>query len=363
MKKKIIIILAVLLLIGGGVYYFTSGKKNNPGNSATTAKAVIMDLEEAITATGRIEALASVDVKSEVSGKILSVRVKENDRVEKGDMIAEIDATGARLSFKEAEANYLTAKESLERQKKLFAEAFITKSQIEQTQAQFDISEARYMNARDQYEKTTVFAPVSGVVVKKYVESGNVITSGVSSLSAGTNLVTIADLSRKFVRAKLDEVDIGKIRKEQAAEITCDAFRGVVFQGKIIDVAPMAAIEQNLAFFDVLVEVFDRKNLLKINMSADVKILISRAEDAVCVPLEALKGRKDDYFLRVKENKRFKKVSVKTGLENDTYIQIVEGIEEDDEVMLKEARAEEKKQGGLPFAGGGMPRTGGGRPH
>ncbi len=339
-NKKLIVGITVVLLILGLVYWKIRSSRNQREKNIQTVTVKRMTLKEELAATGRIQALKSVDVKSEVSGKIINLKVDEGDYVKKGDLIAQLDSTEAELNYRKAESNYLTAKANFERQKVLFEKEFVTRGQLEAAENTFKQAESDYPSAKENTDKTSIYAPKSGQVIKKYLEEGNVIASGASFVSSGNNIFTIADVTHKYVETEVDEVDIGDIREGTPALITVDAYPTKNFSGKVTRVSPMATVEQNLTFFNVKVEIFDSSNLLRVNMSADVKIIPKKKENALAIPLEVLKGKKNDYYVMVKRNPgKFEKQSIKIGIENDKYVEIVEGLNENDEILVKELTA------------------------
>lgn len=335
-RKKLIILITLIILILCVVYWRVASVRKQQQKDIQTVTAKRMTLKEELTATGRIQALKSVDVKSEVSGKIVSLKVDEGVYVKKGDLLAQLDSTEAELNYRKAESNYLTAKANLDRQKVLFDKEFVTRGQLEAAENTFKQTESDYLSAKEMLDKTSIYAPMSGQVIKKYLEEGNVIASGASFVSSGNNIFTVADVTHKYVETQVDEVDIGDIREGTPALITVDAYPDKNFTGKVTQISPMASIEQNLTFFDVKIEIFDPANLLRVNMSADVKIIPKKKENALAIPLEVLKGKKNEYYVLVKKNPgKFEKQDIKIGIENDKYVEVVEGLKENDEILLK----------------------------
>ncbi|HCJ66901.1 MAG TPA: hypothetical protein DHV62_06130, partial [Elusimicrobia bacterium] len=182
-RKKLILLSALIILISGTVYWRIASSRKQREKNIQTVTVKRMTLKEELAATGRIQALKSVDVKSEVSGKIISLKVDEGDYVKKGDLIAQLDSTEAELNYRKAESNYLTAKANLERQKVLFEKEFVTRGQLESAENSFKQAESDYLSAKENIDKTSIYAPMSGQVIKKYLEEGNVIASGASFVS------------------------------------------------------------------------------------------------------------------------------------------------------------------------------------
>ena len=118
--------------------------------------------------------------------------------------------------------------------------------------------------SKERLEETDIYAPISGVIIQKLVEEGQIISSGVSNVSGGTALAEIADMSRIFIIADVDETDIGDIREGQKVDVTADAFYGKIFKGKVLSIGPKGVVENSITIFKVKIEILGQgKNVLK----------------------------------------------------------------------------------------------------
>jgi len=118
--------------------------------------------------------------------------------------------------------------------------------------------------SKERLEETDIYAPISGVIIQKLVEEGQIISSGVSNVSGGTALAEIADMSRIFIIADVDETDIGDIREGQKVDVTADAFYGKIFKGKVLSIGPKGVVENSITIFKVKIEIKGQgKNILK----------------------------------------------------------------------------------------------------
>ncbi|MFQ6617640.1 MAG: efflux RND transporter periplasmic adaptor subunit, partial [Fidelibacterota bacterium] len=145
----------------------------------------------------------------------------------------------------------------------------------------------------EKLKDTVVRSPMEGIILKKNVEEGQIISSGISSYTGGTLLAVVADINKVNIKADVDEVDIGKIRRGQKAKVVPDAFPDDVFYGQVIRVSPQAKIEQNVTTFEVTVEVENRYGKLKSGMNATVDITIADKKDVLLLPNEAIRDFRD----------------------------------------------------------------------
>ena len=205
-------------------------------------------------------------------------------------------ADAALADYQRAQAEVLQAASRLKQAQAEQINNGIRLTQIAQARAQTARSEASYKNANDQYKDTTVAAPTDGVVLKKYLEEGTLISSGMSFNSAGTAIVQMGDTSRMYVDVQVDETDIASIEMDQKVDVTFDSYATAPFEGKVIKVDPQAVVESNVTTFHVRVEVdnSDMKfKLLKPGMNATCEFIINRKENVVAVPNEAIKTEAD----------------------------------------------------------------------
>ncbi len=328
--KKLGWILIVLLLAGAAAWYWSSanGAEEIPPETTLVTRGT---LELTAAASGTVEPQLQVDVKSRASGEVIEVTVKEGDRVEAGQLLVRLDPsdeernvqnaeaslTSALSRLSQAEASLASARTSLtqdrdrfERRRAAFTAGLVsgedlqsyritsensartvTQREADVRSAGADVEKARLTieDYRKRLEETIIKAPVSGTVLAVNVEKGTIVSSGISNVGGGTTLLTMADLSRLFVLAKLDEADIGSVKLGQEARMTVDAFSNRVFRGVVERITPLGISTSNVVTFDVRIEITDpASRLLLPGMTADVEIVTSRDEGVLLLPSAAV---------------------------------------------------------------------------
>ncbi len=267
----------------------------------------IRDISVSAQAAGVIEPDTTVEVKSKASGEILDIRVQTGDRVERGALMVRVDQRIPRNSLLQSEAGLEVALARLanaEAQKRRSDELYETQSI---TQAEYEDTLLDYANAkaalvqaqvavendRIAMDDTDVLAPISGTIIAKNVERGQVISSPTRDVSGGTVLLTMADLSLVQVRTLVDETDIGKIRPGLHATVSVASYPNQPFEGDVLKIEPMAETQQNVTMFPVLIRIPNTDGLLRPGMNAEVEINIGSREGVLSVPNAALRTDRD----------------------------------------------------------------------
>jgi HlyD family secretion protein len=265
-----------------------------------TRRTIVIDAE----ATGSVEPITVVEVKSKASGLITKMPVETATLVKPGDLLVQIDTRDVQNQYNQAEADLKAAQAKLqvsEAQKKrsdeLFKARVITSQEFENASLDLENSKAAVIRsaanldlAKQRLEDATVTAPSAGTILTKTVSLGQVITSATSSATGGTTLLTMADLGKVRVRALFNETDIGQVRPGQTAVVTIDAYPDRRFQGVVEKIEPNATIQQNVTMFPVLVTLDNGESLLKPGMNGEVSVLIDQVNDVLAVPNDALKN-------------------------------------------------------------------------
>lgn len=317
-KKKWIGILVVLLALGGVAFMKAKNSKTDPKAENTPfrlGKVQAEDLQVSVREVGVVDPVTKVDVKSAVSGRVISLKVREGALVKQGDVLAEIEPdvnqaqslSDVQASVKDAELKLQDAERDFTMQKALFDQGLLGSdayraSEIRRDQAQENLRAAqmRYQIVEDRgipisgnasSQNARVTSPMTGVVIKKGVELGETVTSGVSSFNAGTVIFTVADLKSLIIRVNLNEVDIAKVHVGQPVRITLDAYPQKIFNGKVTFVAPAAELVEKIKVFRIEVTLDELEDAFKTGMSANVEILGAKRDKAVSIPLEALQKR------------------------------------------------------------------------
>ncbi len=302
---KIAVWVVILVAVAGAGWWYFSGSEETSANTEAflrTAVAEKGNLVVSISATGRIDPIEQVEVKSKASGEIITLPIEVGDIVNKGDLIARLDSTTAQNEFDQASADYEVAKvtveqrqKELKRQESLFAKELAAENLVddarlayEQANAQLVRAKAALSTAKERLEDTEIHSPIHGVVLTRPVEVGQIISSGTTTVTGGSLLCTIANMSKVYVVADVDETDIGKVEVGMPAAINADAFPDMNLKGQVLRIAPLAKIEQNVTMFEVTTLVDNGEGLLKSGMNATVEVVMARADDALLVPAKAI---------------------------------------------------------------------------
>ncbi|MEO8448265.1 MAG: efflux RND transporter periplasmic adaptor subunit [Gemmatimonadota bacterium] len=258
-------------------------------------------------ATGHIQPDTVVEVKSKASGEILDMRVETGSMVKRGTLLVRVDQRTPRNTVNQAEADLDVAKARLAnaesqrtRADELYKSQSITEQEHENAVLQVANGKAEVVrgqvaveNARIAMEDTDVLAPISGTVIAKNVERGQVISSPTKDVGGGTVLLKMADLELVQVRTLVDETDIGKIKPGLRATVTVDAYPNQPFDGQVLKIEPQAETQNNVTMFPVLIRIQNQNGLLKPGMNADVNIHIGRRDSVLAIPNAALRTQRD----------------------------------------------------------------------
>jgi len=258
-------------------------------------------------ASGVIQPDTTVEVKSKASGEILELMVETGQVVDRGTLMVKVDQRTPRNTLAQAEAQLDVAKARLqnaELQRNRANELYQSKSITQQEQetatlnyatAKADVVGAQVAveNAKIKMADTDVRAPITGTIIKKNVERGQVISSPTNDVGGGTVLLQMADLNLVQVRALVDETDIGKIKAGLRVTVTVDAYPNSPFEGEVIKVEPQAETQQNVTMFPVIVGIQNRDGRLRPGMNTEVEIHVGQRDSVLAVPNAALRTQKD----------------------------------------------------------------------
>lgn len=317
MRTKVLAASSVTVVIIGGALLMARGSKDGVANPAQLpfrmGKVQQQDLQVSVREVGAVDPYTKVDVKSAVSGRIVGLKVQEGVAVHAGQVLAEVEPdvdqaqslSDVRGSLTSADIKFKDAQRIFNTQKALYDQGLIgsqalkdASTQLDLAKEGFDAAKTRYQivedrgipisgNASTQIARVT--SPMNGVVIKRGVELGDTITSGVSSFNAGTVVYTVADLKSLIIRVNLNEVDIAKVAVGQPVRITLDAFPQKTYTGKVRFVAPAAKLQDNKTkTFEVQVAINELNGDFRTGMSANVEILGEKRAEALSIPLEAL---------------------------------------------------------------------------
>ncbi|MHB1050319.1 MAG: efflux RND transporter periplasmic adaptor subunit [Bacteroidota bacterium] len=299
MRKIIIISLIVVLATAGGWYYWSSDSSSGKIDYRIE-KVTKGDIQVVVTATGTLSAVRTVQVGSQVSGILSKINVDFNDKVTKGQIVAQIDPTFLEASVRDAEASLQRARAQLNKSKRSYErirtlmkkdlssaadyDAAIT--EYESSQASYKQTEAQLERAKINLRYATIKSPIDGVVISRAVDVGQTVAA---SLSAPTLFTIANDLTKMQVQTSVDEADIGKVEKNQEVTFTVDAYPEQTFKGMVRQVRLSPKVEQNVVNYTVIIDVPNEELKLMPGMTATVTIMINKKDNVVKVPTLALR--------------------------------------------------------------------------
>ncbi len=337
------------------------------------------DIVTAVTATGTVNAVTSINVGTQVSGRITKLFVDYNSPVKKGELIALIDPALFQAQRDQARANLANAKANLDRAaateadakrtwdryRNLFGRDLVAKSQMDAAETGYLTSAASTVAAGTQVDQasaalrlaetnlvyTKIVSPVDGVVISRNVDVGQTVAA---SFQTPTLFVIAADLTKMQIDSSVDEADVSNVKVGQDADFTVDAYPDVTFKGTVFQVRNAAVTVQNVVTYDVVVQVDNRDMKLKPGMTAEVSIITSVVRDVLRIPNGALRFRPAEKgkpavaergpAVWILENKRPRRVPVTISFSDGTYTELVAGNLKVGEPVIIEALAKPSSQ-------------------
>jgi HlyD family secretion protein len=393
-NRKLYIIVGVvvlLVLVGGGIAIANSGgTKIDPSKLGKVEQG---DLAKSVVATGKIEPITKITIKSKASGIVKRLLVDAGDSVKAGQIMAELDkeeiqarvrAAQAALAASEAnlkasEADFQRSEvdaqgpevpllqRAYERAKKMASEGVVSQAALDDAQrayetavnkrdmarANLSVSKAKIAQAKAQVEQnraalaqneeelrnSTIVAPIDGIVLARNVEVGDAVSSILILGSGATSIFDMGDTKEVFVRGKVDESDIGKVYLGQTARIKVESFKDKTFDGKVTKISPMGTEKDNVTTFEVRVSITNATGELKANMTANAEVILEEHKNVLFIPEGALIYDKDKKASvevpdpKAPEGKR--KVAVTVGISNGSKTELLSGLKKDQEVILQ----------------------------
>jgi HlyD family secretion protein len=299
-KRTILVAGAVLLAAGCN----RTKQQSIPIESAAVERrTIVVDAQ----ATGTVEPINVVEVKSKSSGQITQMPVEVGSTVKPGDLLVQLDTRDVRNQYDQANADLRAAQARLEiaeaqrtRTQELFNQRIITSQELEASNLEFANATSQVVRARasldlaqQRLDEATVRAPVVGTVIEKPVSLGQVIASATGSASGGTTILRMADLNKVRVRALVNETDIGQVRPGQQARVIVDAYPERPFMGSVEKIEPQAVVQQSVTMFPVLVSVSNVDGLLMPGMNGEVSMIIDTRTDVLAVPSDAVRNMRE----------------------------------------------------------------------
>jgi HlyD family secretion protein len=383
--------LVVAVILGVAVAARGSSTKLEPSQ---LAKAENGDIAKSVVATGKVQPITKVEVKSKASGIVTRLDTDINAQVKQGQVLAQLDQieilaqVGAqRAQLAAAESNARAAAAAIEYDKvnaeapdlpmykhtydralqmskdgvvsqqalddaqqkylaaantrdKAVAQISVDNSKLHQAQAQVEQAQSSLKQLEEQLSYTTITSPMDGVILSRDVELGDAVSSILVMGSTATLVMTIGDVRQVYVQGKVDESDIGKVYLGQTARIKVESFKDKTFLGKVTRIAPLGVEKDNVTTFEVRVSIDNPGGELKANMTANAEILLEEHKNVLTVPEQAVIYDKDrNASVEVpdaNQKKGRRKVDIKAGISNGTKTEVLAGLKSGDTVILQQ---------------------------
>ncbi len=395
-KRKLWLWAGVVAVIIAALFGVTVAARGNGTKiePSQLAKAERGDIARSVVATGKVQPITKVEVKSKASGIVTRLSTDINAHVRQGQLLAQLDqeeildqvaAQKALLAAAESNSRAAAAaidydrvsaqapdlpmyKHTLDRaqqmstagvvsqqalddaqQKYLFAantrdkavsQISVDSSKLRQAQAQVAQAQASLKQLQDQLSYTIITSPMDGVVLSRDVEVGDAVSSILVLGSTATLVMTIGDITQVYVQGKVDEADIGKVYLGQPARIKVESFKDKTFNGKVTKIAPLGVEKDNVTTFEVRVSIDNPGGELKANMTANAEILLEEHKDVLTVPEQAViydKDRKASVEVPdPKQKKGRRALPIVAGISNGTRTEVLSGIKLGDTVILQQ---------------------------
>jgi HlyD family secretion protein len=385
--------IVVVILVTGGVAASFAFRSNPTIDPAKLTQVDQGDIARSVVATGKIEPLTKVEVKSKASGIVKKLYVDYGEWVKQGQLMAELDKEELQARVREARAALMAAeaamqsaeatlqrnevearspeipflKSNVERAQELFTQKLIAKSSMEESERQYQLAlnkqamaqrnvgvsraevarakaqvaqyQAALERADEDLRNSTIVSPMDGLVLSRDVEVGDAVSSILVLGSQATLVFTLGDVSDVYVLGKVDEADIGKVYLGQEARIVVESFKDKKYAGKVTKISPLGVEKDNVTTFEVRVSIANPSGELKANMSANAEIILEEKKGVMLVPEAAVvydNNRKTFLDIPDPSSKSGKKrVPVELGISNGVKTELASGLKPGDKVILQ----------------------------
>jgi len=394
-SRKLFWILGALIILSGlGVTGFVvMSRPTNEIDSSRLAAVERGDIARSVVATGRIEPITKVEIKSKANGIIKELKVQVGDVVAPGQTLAELDKEdlaarvreakaaliGAESNLKAAEAQLEKnkveaegpdvpfAKRNFDRAERLLkdgvlpqqsyddarsayelasnrqnvARAQLTVSEAKVAQAKAEVAQAQAAvdRAEEELNYATIRSPIGGMVLSRDVEIGSPVSSILNMGAAATLVMVLGDISQVYVRGKVDEADIGVVKLNQPSRIKVETFKDKIFDGKVTQISPLGVDKDNVVTFEVKVSINNPGNLLRANMTANAEIVLEEHKGALLVPESAvIYDNQRNASVEIPapgQPKGRERKPVKVGVSNGSRTEVLEGLSEKQQIILQ----------------------------
>jgi HlyD family secretion protein len=393
-KSRLILVSVIIVVVvaAGGAWMTLRGSAStiDPARIVAIERG---DLAKSVVATGRIEPIAKVEIKSKANGIVKELKVDVGARVKTGQVLVELDRDNLAARLREARAALAGAQASLaastaelgkntveaegpdvpfarrsvERADRLFKDALISQQQVDDARSLLDLavnrqlaaktqlgvalarveqaraavaaSQAALERAEEEFNNATIRSPIDGMVLARPVEIGSPVSSILNLGANGTLVMVLGDISKVYVKGNVDEADIGTVRMGQTARIKVETFRDKQFEGRITQIAPMGTDKDNVISFEVKVSIDNSAGELLANMTANAEIILEQHKNTLIVPeaavvYDAKRNATVDVVAPASKTGK-ERVAIKVGVSNGTKTQVLSGLIEGQKVVLQ----------------------------
>lgn len=392
-KKWYLLAIVGVIVVGGGIGISAALRPNTTIDPTKLASVTRGDLAQSVVATGKIEPLVKVEVKSKASGIVEKIFADYGDHVKAGQMLVELDKEQLRARVAEARANLQAAqaavdsaqatyernqvdaqgpdlpflKSTVDRNRKLAADGLVSTSvlddadkayqlalnkrmsaqrylavsraEIARAQAQVAQMQAALDSADEDLGNASIVSPMDGLVLSRDVEVGDAVSSILILGSQATLVMTLGDVSEVYVKGKVDEADISKVYWGQRARIVVESLKDKKFEGKVTKISPMGVEKDNVTTFEVKVSIQNPTGELKANMTANAEIILNEKHNVLQIPEAAViydKDRRTFVETPLPGSRTGKKrLPVTLGISNGIKTELISGLKEGQQVVLQ----------------------------
>ncbi|MBN2346146.1 MAG: efflux RND transporter periplasmic adaptor subunit [Candidatus Aminicenantes bacterium] len=306
-KKRTIVVLVAVVLVAALAWILTRNGGNGQSRYTMT-KVDRGDLEALVSSTGTLDAVTTVQVGTQVSGRIAKIYTDFNQMVKKGELLAMLDTSSLQMAVSEAESSYEKAKaqlkqsrQDLDRAQYLFKENIKTKNDLEQAQVNYELAVATMKSAQSSLERArinlgyaSIYAPIDGIVISRSVDVGQTVAA---SFSSPTLFLIANDLEKMQILAYVDESDIGQIKEGQEVRFTVQAHPTRTFSGAVSQIRLEPTTTNNVVNYTVVINVANPEGLLLPGMTATIDFIVGQARDVLRVANAALRIKPTEEML------------------------------------------------------------------
>lgn len=350
--KKFTVISIIIVVLAVGIFVIVKSS----GNDDVDYKLVEVtrdNIVEKALATGQIEPLQEIQVKSKISGIVKTLHVDVGDVVSAGDRLITIAPNPTPLEFSEAKRNlelaqvdFDNANSIFNRKKELFNGKLISQEQFDIAQAEFSESKLKLQMANEKFDllqkgvtvdgknENTIISPINGTILEKLVNEGDPVVP-LTSYQAGTPLLSLAPMEKLVFKGTVDEIDVGKLKEGMPCDIKIGALPGDALKGKLSRISPKAKKQDNTTLFDLEIQITDTgEKTLRAGYSANADIIISKKDSILVIPERLVDFRGDSAFVETSDSSGIvESKQIQVGLSDGLNIEVVDGLALGDEVV------------------------------